>query len=432
MKISTGIKVWEAFAVSHIGGAVPFNKRMTVNDIGEAGIGKTESKRAIATKNGWAYINNRVGQMEPGDLLGLPTKKVINGQERTVFARPEYFPQYLTDKDGKIQTREDGSKILDIESLGDIVQNRLELLEMFEGDLTQVRGIVLHFDEANRAAGDDTKQAIFQLFEQYRIHSHLLPEGVFLCTSANPSTEDYQVNDSDQERAFMDRFIHMIWEATPEGYIMHAEEVEEDEAVISYINANPDALNVKSNYTINDLDIIPSARSWSRISTIRKYVKLPQDDATQRELFAGIVGMVEANNFMNHVKEHMDRAVTGEEIVKDYKKVQTKIKRAVKSNRTDYVDQVTRSFYTLLANEKNIEKYDLESEAVLKNIEMFLKDIMAEQRMTLVEQLVQFDHANEVLGASMEIYKLLSEDSKRAHSDNKDQDDNDDDFDFED
>lgn len=403
-------QVLKAIFESHVHNKVSY--RFTPNVIGSAGIGKTQLMKEIANELNCALINVRVGQLEPGDLIGIPREETINGITVMKYALPGYLPHYKHDSDGKIMVREDGKKIIDIERLGSNVQNLDYLLEKNDGDLTKVEGCIIFFDEINRVAGDDTKQAIFQLPEQYRIHTYAIPENCALVTASNPNTDDYQVNEIDQERAFMDRFLHLKAEPRLEDWMVWAEKRKIHEGIISFVNADPNALFEKEAHY--ELPVRPSPRSMELLHTLLTEVDLPKDDAILREVFSGVIGSVFANNFVNHLKENMEKVVTAEEIIKNYPKVQKKIQKAVANKRMDYLDQVTRNMYVLLVEEENIKKFDVEGN--MENIEKFLQDLPPEVRMTLVQQLVQFDHVNEILGASDVVFDTLNSDALKAHN----------------
>lgn len=401
--------VLKQIAQGHVDNKVTY--RFATNIIGPAGIGKTQLMKEVANDLGVALVNVRVGQLEPGELIGIPREETQNGITVMKYSLPGYLPHYKHNDDGSIAIREDGKKILDIDRLGSMVQNRRELLKKFDGDLDKVEGCIVFFDEINRVAGDDTKQAIFQLPEQYRIHTYEIPENCCLFAASNPNTDDYQVNEIDQERAFMDRFLHLQAEPRLEDWMIWAEKRGIHEGIVSFINADPNALFVKDAYY--DLGVIPSPRSFELVNTLLSEVELPKDDAILREVFSGAIGSIHANNLVNHLKENMEKAVTGEEIIKDYKKVQKKIQKAVENNRMDYLDQVTRNLYVVLVEETNIKKLKVEEN--MENIERFLEDLQPEVRMTLVQQLVQFDHVNEILGASDAVFEILNSDAMRAH-----------------
>lgn len=412
---------------------------------GPAGVGKTQLVKQAATKLGMAAINVRVGQLEPGDLVGIPRSKkrfknefvdgifskaesvkgfgkiveLIKGWKKLdnatesymVYDLPNYLPHYLKDDQGNV-VEKDGRKVLDIEGLGDMVQNRNELLEMFDGDLTRVKGAVIFLDEVNRVAGDDTKQAIFQLPEQYRIHTYSIPESCVIVGAANPSTNDYQVSEVDSDKAFMDRFLHFKIRPRLQDWLVWAEKAGIEPGITSFYNAQPEALFSDEGFF--KLNVQPSPRSAQLLNTLLTEVELPKDDSIRKEVFMGVIGDKWGPMLDRHLKENLDKIPTGEEVIKNYPKFQSFVKKAVKQNRVDYVDQVVRNVYSFCSN---VENWDL-LETNLENLEKLIKDLRRDMRMTLVQQLVKVKvkgrALNDIIGLSDAIYETLKADSEAA------------------
>lgn len=395
--------------------------RLSLNIIGEAGTGKTEMVEQVGTELDMAVVAPRAGELEGGEFTGIPRDQIVDDVMVMKYALPGYLPHYKLDTNGDPQVWVDDEgverKRINIKLLGAAVKNR-RALEAKHGKNWEekVKGVIIFLDEVNRAQDDQTKMSIFQLPEKYAIHTYEVPDHCVVMSAMNPSTDEYQVNEMDQEKAFMNRFIHVKAESRTQDWLLWAEREDVDSAVTSYINADPSALQEKSDFFEINVPLTP--RSWGKVvNTLLKDLELRKfDDAVVREVLAGVVGSIHANNFVNHMKENMDKVVTAEEILKDYKKVQKKITDAVKKNRMDYLDQVTRSLYVLLAEEENIKKHKVEEK--IENIEKFLGDLPPEVRMTLVQQLVQFDHVNELLGASDVVFEILNADAMKAHSSN--------------
>ncbi|HQC16016.1 MoxR family ATPase, partial [Mesotoga prima] len=98
---------------------------------GHFGVGKTDLAREIASETGRELIILVISQMEPGDLIGMPSRD----GERTLFLRPDWWPT--------------------------------------EGN------VILMIDEVNRAHRS-IRNAIMQLLIDRRIHNHFLPEGSWI------------------------------------------------------------------------------------------------------------------------------------------------------------------------------------------------------------------------------------------------------------
>jgi len=127
--------------------------------VGEAGIGKTEIIKRIGEETKRKVIILMLSQMEPGDLLGLPTRD--EKEQMTVYYKPDWWP-----KDGNC---------------------------------------IIFLDEINRAHVT-VRHAVMQLLIDRRIHNNILPDGCWLVAAMNPETEDYEVEEI-IDRAFIDRFV---------------------------------------------------------------------------------------------------------------------------------------------------------------------------------------------------------------------------------
>lgn len=61
--------------------------------IGYSGIGKSEGVRVgVAEALGYRMVDLRLAQMEPSDAIGMPWRDKIDGEWRTVYAKPWWFP----------------------------------------------------------------------------------------------------------------------------------------------------------------------------------------------------------------------------------------------------------------------------------------------------------------------------------------------------
>ncbi len=253
-----------------------FKHNITGLLIGPHGVGKSTGVREYAEENGMKFIDLRLGQMEVGDLLGLPeiiTDK--NGDKVTVFARPKWFPT-----EGKC---------------------------------------VLFLDEINRAKRD-VIQAVFQLVLDRRLHDYQLPEDCKVIAAMNPGTDDYQTLDL-SDKAFLDRFCHIKISSGYNDFVEYGNVKGINKSVLNFISAHPGMLRGDTKeFNLNN--VTPSDRSWATASRLVDDNTIPED--IQNELVAGLVGMEGATAFMAW-KKKAEKPIEGALVLSNYKKVRKEI-----------------------------------------------------------------------------------------------------------
>jgi hypothetical protein len=244
--------------------------------IGEMGIGKTAALKAIAKRRKVKLIMLRVAQMEPGDLLGLPEKDIAN--KTTVWLRPEWWP-----------------------------------------DIKEPA--IIFLDEMNRAP-IDVRQALFQLTEEHRLHTHVLDPKIHKIVAAiNPDNGKYQVEAMDPAQygrfglVIEMKFDVEVWSswAYPAGI---------SKEVIGFANAQPKLL---SGDAIKPGEPSPTARGLEQVSNLIKVFGVSHK---RLPIHLGkIMGSTWASGFMRYCKETYERPVSGEELAKMYSKVKDKFKK---------------------------------------------------------------------------------------------------------
>src|ERR1039457_917844 len=150
--------------------------------VGHRGVGKTAGIIQACREMGYRYVPVRLGQMEVGDLVGIPYRD----GEVMRWSRPCWWP---ADED----------------------------------DAT-----IIHCDELNRAQQEDTLQAIFQFVEppaegQSRaLHTHALNRKHKVIVTINPPDGSYQVATLD--RALIDRMVMLYVETDYSCWARYADE----------------------------------------------------------------------------------------------------------------------------------------------------------------------------------------------------------------
>src|SRR5512141_446324 len=152
--------------------------------VGHRGVGKTAGIIQVCREIARRYVPLRLGQMEVGDLVGIPFREggVMH------WSRPCWWP-------------------------GDDEEDA-----------------VVHCDELNRAQQEDTLQAIFQFVEPpaegmlRAIHTHTLSRRHKVVVSINPPDGSYQVATLD--RALIDRMVMLFVETDYQCWARYAQKRE--------------------------------------------------------------------------------------------------------------------------------------------------------------------------------------------------------------
>jgi MoxR-like ATPase len=327
--------------INQVKEAVPFlaKHKIVGNLIGMHGVGKSTGVREYAEEAGIGFIDLRLGQMEVGDLLGLPeitTDK--NGDKITVFARPKWFP---TEGEG-----------------------------------------VLFLDEINRAKRD-VIQAVFQLVLDRKLHDYVLPPGWAVMSAMNPNTADYQTLDL-SDRAFLDRFCHIKIASNYEDFINYGTSKGLDKAVTGFIQAHPGMLRDKTEeFNLNF--VTPSDRSWTTVARLSQDNTIPEH--MLNELVTGLVGTEAATAFLAY-KRKAEKPVAGADVLKNYKKVQATIldQCSEKNYRADMISTTTKEIVDII---KARPETDEPATKEFDNLVAFMNDITDDIFVTFAKDLTK-------------------------------------------
>jgi hypothetical protein len=237
--------------------------------VGHRGVGKTAGIVQVCRELGRRYVAVRLGQMEVGDLVGIPFRdgNVMH------WSRPSWWP---VDSDPET---------------------------------------VVHCDELNRAQQEDTLQAIFQFVEppaegqQRALHTHTLHPRHKVVVTINPPDGTYQVATLD--RALLDRMVIIYVESDFACWSRYAAQRELDGEVRRFLAAAPGLL-AKPGPPM-DLQVEPTERAWEMVSTLRRHCRLPRD--LEMEVYAGIVGKEAAVAFLAWCENLKGRPLGAREVL---------------------------------------------------------------------------------------------------------------------
>jgi hypothetical protein len=237
--------------------------------VGHRGVGKTAGIIQACRDIGRRYVSLRLGQMEVGDLVGIPFRE----GEIMRWSLPGWWP---TEKD---------------------------------------EDTVVHCDELNRAQQEDTLQAIFQFVEppvegQPRaLHTHRLSPRHRVVVSINPPDGTYQVATLD--RALLDRMVMIYVETDYRCWARYASQRQLDTGVREFLAANPQLLARQGSAL--DLQMEPTERAWEMVSILRKNCRFPAD--LEMEVYAGILGREAAVVFLRWCADQEGRPLSAEDVL---------------------------------------------------------------------------------------------------------------------
>ncbi len=325
---------------------------------GVAGIGKSEvvaqsarliaedlvAEKKIKSVDEFGFIDLRLGTQDVGDLVGIPRGKDIDGEFRTVWGKPEWWPK--------------------------------------EGTYG-----LLFLDEFNRAGTQDVLQAMFQFIlgtsdENGKItrnlHTHHLPEGWHIVCAGNPDTKDYVVQAIDS--SMLDRFIQIKvdmnktvaakWMKTH----LHCKEI------AAFVKENKDALGKKEKQQFT-IEVEPSPRSYTFIDNMMDVMTDKEFDLLGREIICGIIGETVGNHFWTHLKTNILKPLTVDQVMKceDFEKFATETVARYLSKEKSQLNLIDTTLTDIVESIKNETKY---TPAEYANLIMFLNIIPKDMMLT--------------------------------------------------
>ncbi len=249
--------------------------------VGHRGVGKSAGIIQACREIERRYISLRLGQMEVGDLVGIPFRE----GEIMQWSRPSWWP----------------------------------------GD--EDPPTVVHCDELNRAQQEDTLQAIFQFVEPpaegllRSLHTHHLSRRHKVVVSINPPDGTYQVATLD--RALVDRMVMLFVETDYHCWARYAAERELSGDVRQFLAGNSGLLARQG--APMEMQVEPTERGWEMVSQLRKNCRFPGD--LEMEVYAGVVGKEAAIMFMRWLADRAGRPLTAAEILNDWPQVALQAER---------------------------------------------------------------------------------------------------------
>ena len=325
---------------------------VSVEVIGESGIGKTSAIIQLADELGLDFVKLNLAQIEEiGDLVGFPIRQfeVSNGTET------KYVDENMID-----EYRADGYK-----STG---KNRMSYCPP-EWIANKERGGILLLDDWNRA---DTRfiQALMELIDRQQYISWTLPKDWHIILTANPDNGDYLVNSIDN--AQKTRFISTQLKYDVDCWAKWAEESGIDGRCINFMLMNPEVItkNVNARSAVMFFNSISSIKSFDD--------KLP----LIQMIGEGSVGNEFSSMFTMFINNKLDKIITPQSIVESSEEYVLKTLKELIGNedkyRADIATTISTRFVNYLskyATENKVEKGLIDRIKAIVKSEIFTTDI---------------------------------------------------------
>lgn len=217
---------------------------------GRPGIGKTSLANALAKRRKAKIIVEVAATRIASDYTGLPYIDHVSGTTR--YLRPEFLPI------------EDGPGLI--------------LLDELAG------------------ADEQTRTALYGLLLERKIGTYTLPDG-WIVIGASNRPEDNAIS-CDLGTAMADRLIHLQIDCTSNDWLSWAVNNGIHPAVCAFIQVKPERLAATPEQSASGAIVLPSPRSWERVSNVLKLGTTAKRVSTSAQYaVAGIIGQDVAAEF---------------------------------------------------------------------------------------------------------------------------------------
>jgi nucleoside-triphosphatase THEP1 len=326
---------------------------VSVEVIGESGIGKTSSIVQLADELGLNFVKLNLAQIEEiGDLVGFPIRQF----EMTDGKDTVYVDEHLVEDYRKENYKATG-------------KNRMSYCAP-EWIANKDNGGILLLDDWNRA---DSRfiQAVMELIDRQTYISWTLPKDWHIILTANPDNGDYLVNSIDN--AQKTRFISVNLKFDMDCWAKWAEQNDVDGRCINFMLMNPELINT----TVNSRSAVMFFNSISSIKSFEDSLPLIQ------MIGEGSVGSEFSSMFTMFINNKLDKMITPQAIMdQDEKYVLGTLKSLIDGNngyRADIAATLSTRMVNYLdkfANENKVEKPVIERIKALVKSDIFTKDIV--------------------------------------------------------
>lgn len=232
---------------------------------GRHGIGKSEYIKQVADSLGLDYIDKRISQMSPGDLLGLPDDLGMEDYLRSLL-------KHIVDEDTDLDLSDPDVAYKAAEMMPENLLREKNVTTFAPPEWYQracEEPVVLFLDEINR--GDiEVRQGVFELGDSRSLWGNELHPGTKIVSATNGGVcaADYSVHEMDH--ASLSRWQVYDVKADPKVWLEWAKDEERViDFIWEFISDKPDRLMHglrEGNANWERGVVYPEPRSWYRLS----------------------------------------------------------------------------------------------------------------------------------------------------------------------
>lgn len=283
--------------------------RLTPMLWGRHGIGKSMITREVFERLDYEVIDLRLGQLEVGDLIGMPAQEYYCPKCQTKYGfgvKTAYCPMCEQQDQAHIP----------------IVGRTVWLPPSWFPMNGEKR--CLFFDEFNRGRLD-VQQAAFQIVLDRRIHTHKIPDNAVIVCACNPPSTDagtgQEYNVEEIDPALLDRFVNMKFTLTTPNWLKWAREYGIMQDIIDFIATEEkflgnDAIDIP-------VEITPSPRSYEFLHKLLSGDTIPRKHWA--EVAETVIGPTAAIAFIQSLKTDLDKPIKAAEIFNNFPKIRDRI-----------------------------------------------------------------------------------------------------------
>lgn len=177
-------------------------------------------------------------------------------------------------------------------------------------------GGIWNVDELNLGF-QEVEKAVMSIALEGRYLDYVLPDGVFVITSQNPSAGEYQSRKLNPPT--LNRFCYLRAEALPDEVLNHFMAKEFHPSIIDCLTEHSaTALNPHQDKVEFENHQVPTSRSWEMVNRVMKVATEKEIAEHGLTVFSGLLGPTTASVYFKFAQEKGERSIPIDEVLTSY------------------------------------------------------------------------------------------------------------------